>query len=62
MVMLLFLLVSLAVLGGGVYSVLDRPMARDKRRNHLISAILLALSALAGTVTLIYTLTAWLSD
>ena len=58
--MVLAVLACFAVLGATVWSVLNRPTTRDRRRNTVTSAVLLGASGLIGAGALVAAFAGWL--
>jgi hypothetical protein len=58
--MLIIVIAGLATCGGAVFTVLDRPVARDKHRNEALSVALLAFSSAGLLAGLAYAVTSGL--
>lgn len=59
--MMVLVTASLAACAGAVFSVLNRPVDRNKRRNTLVSTTLLILCAVLVVIGLVAGSAAWLS-
>ncbi len=59
--MVVLVVVSMAACAGALFFVLDRPLTRNKRRNTLVSTVLLSFSAVAFAAGLAWAAAGWLS-
>ena len=60
--MVFLMMASTAVSAAALFFVLDRPVARDKRRNTVVSGTLLSLGVVALVAGLAYAAAAWSSS